>query len=107
MYLQLLAICFFPYVNAILADNDYDTIIRAKFDNNQGLEANPEFNAQFAIKPAESWYYKMGEVPSNWYGSDTYGWTSGTVGISLLLLIKFNYIRELSMLLLLLIFLVL
>ena len=70
----------FLYVNAFLSSDEYDTLIRAKFDNNLGLESAPEFNAQFVIKPAESWHYKMGEVPSNWFNSDTSGWTSGTAG---------------------------
>ena len=70
----------FLYLNAILDDNDYDTITRVRFDNNLGLSSSYTVPVVLAVKPAESWYYKMGEVPSNWFNSETSGWTSGTVG---------------------------
>ena len=71
----------YVYVNAILGGlTDYETIIRARFDNYLGLETSHSFNVQYAISPVSQWYYKMNEVPSNWYGSDTSGWATGSSG---------------------------
>ena len=71
----------YVYVNAILGGiTDYETIIRARFDNYLGLETSHSFNVQYAISPVSQWYYKMNEVPSNWYGSDTSGWATGSAG---------------------------
>ena len=70
----------FLYLNAVLDDDDYDTITRVRFDNYLGLDTTYTVPVTFSIKPMESWYYKMGEVPSNWYSSETSGWQSGTAG---------------------------
>ena len=68
------------YVNSVLETGDYETIIRIKHDINTGLDTTHTINVRYLVKPMESWFYKMGEVPSNWYGSDTSGWQSSTFG---------------------------
>ncbi len=70
----------FAYVRTVFEDGVYDIILRAKFDSNLGLPTSYTFYPQYNISPQESWYYKMGDVPSNWYNSETSGWTSGTAG---------------------------
>ena len=65
----------FLYINAILDDSHYDTLTRVRYDNNLGLASTSTFIADYPIKILDDWFYKMGEVPSNWYSSDTSGWT--------------------------------
>ncbi len=70
----------FLYVNAMLSGDEYETILRAKYDINLGLSNTYTFNAQFAVAPQTPWYYKMGEVPSNWVSSDVSGWQQASAG---------------------------
>ena len=68
------------YVNTMLGTNEWDTLLRARFDNHLGLDASYFVSVNYPIHPSENWYYKMGEVPENWYSSDTSAWTEGTPG---------------------------
>ena len=69
------------YINAILDGfNDYETIIRARHDSNLGLPASYTFDVDYAIDPYSTWSYKMGEVPTNWYNSETSGWSTASHG---------------------------
>ena len=64
------------YVEALLAGrNDYEVIIRAKYDSNIGLPTSYAFNAEYAVKGYQNWSYKMGTVPDNWYNTDMSGWS--------------------------------
>ena len=68
------------YVNTLLGVNEWDTLLRARYNNYLGLETSYFVSINYPIRPAESWFYKMGEVPDNWYSSDTSSWSEATPG---------------------------
>ena len=70
----------FLYVNAVLFADEYETVARIRYDAYQGLDADRIVNVQWAVAPHGQWFYKMGEVPANWYNSDTAGWNMGAIG---------------------------
>ena len=68
----------FLYVNALLFDNEAETILRLRYDSNVGFSDSRTFSTQYTIPTYSNWYYKHGEVPSNWYSStSTQGWSEG------------------------------
>ena len=67
------------YVYAVLADNEEDLILKARFDNYQHND-NTYWLRRESITISEQWYYKMGDVPANWYDDNTSGWTQGNKG---------------------------
>ena len=68
----------FLYVRSLLSSDDMETILRIRYDSNIGFPSTRTFNAQYAIETGTNWYYKHGEVPSDWYSStSTDGWTEG------------------------------
>ena len=54
----------FLYVNAMLLNNEYDTIVRAKMDNKLGLSADRIVDEQWSVSPQSQWFYKMNDVPA-------------------------------------------
>ena len=70
----------FLYVFAYLGYGEYDTIVRVRYDEYLDLNPNPIINIHYSIKPKESWFFKMGDVPNNWYDNNTSGWTSSGFG---------------------------
>ena len=68
------------YVQSVLDHDQTETLLRARYDNLLGLSSSFFVSINYPIHPVENWYYKMGEVPSNWYSSDTSGWTEGKKG---------------------------
>ena len=70
----------FLYVRAMLSGDEYETIARIRYDVNQGLAQDRVINAQWSVTPHAQWFYKMSEVPANWYNSDTSGWSTASVG---------------------------
>ena len=70
----------FLYVRAMLSGDEYETIARIRYDVNQGLAQDRVINAQWSVTPHAQWFYKMSEVPANWFGSDTSGWSTGSMG---------------------------
>ena len=68
------------YVNTMLGTNEWDTLLRARYDNNLGLAATYYVSVNYPIHPSESWFYKMGEVPENWFSADTSSWSEATPG---------------------------
>ena len=68
----------FLYVNAMLSGDEYETIARLRYDMNQGLPEDRNFNAQWAVGPSQSWQYKMGDVPANWQTEA--GWQTASMG---------------------------
>ena len=70
----------FLYVRAVLFEDEYETIARLHYDANQGLAEDRVINAQWSVAPHAQWFYKMNEVPANWFGSDTSGWNTGAMG---------------------------
>ena len=69
------------YINAVLDEEAKETLLRVRFDNNLGLSPTYFFNINFPIKNSEEWhYYRNGDVPTDWYLSDTSGWLTGSKG---------------------------
>ena len=44
------------------------------------IKSNTLINPAFSITESEQWYYKMGEVPANWYNTETNGWQQASLG---------------------------
>ena len=63
------------YVNSYLDSDNYETIARVRYDSYLGLSSSYTFNAKYAIAPESSWYVRNGEIPSDWTGAATSGWT--------------------------------
>ena len=70
----------FLYVRAMLSGDEYETVARIRYDVNLGLAEDRVINAQWSVTPHAQWFYKMSEVPANWFGSDTSGWSTGSMG---------------------------
>ena len=70
----------FLYVRAMLSADEYDTVLRAKYDATLGLPSTYTFNTLFSVPPHDSWSYTMGSIPSSWTGSDVSGWSTGSMG---------------------------
>ena len=68
------------YVNAMLTVDEYETIVRMRYDAYLGTPVDFVMNAQWSVGNHAQWFYKMGEVPANWYNSDTSGWSTANVG---------------------------
>ena len=68
------------YVKSVLDRDQTETLLRARYDNLLGLSSSFFVSINYPIHPVENWYYKMGEVPSNWYSSETSGWAEGKKG---------------------------
>ena len=68
------------YVRAVLTGDEYETVLRAHYDAYQGLPTARSFNAQWSVTPRDQWFYKMNEVPANWFGAETAGWSTGSMG---------------------------
>ena len=67
------------YVYAVLADGEEDMILKARFDAYQHNE-NTYWLRREEITISEQWYYKMGDVPANWYDDNTSGWQQANKG---------------------------
>ena len=68
------------YVNTLLGSNEWDTLLRARYNNYLGLETSYFVSINYPIHPSDNWFYKTGEVPENWYSADTSGWTEASSG---------------------------
>ena len=68
----------FLYINAVLDGDEHETIVRLRYDMNQGLPEDRNINAQWAVGPSQSWQYKMGDVPANWQTEA--GWQTASMG---------------------------
>ena len=70
----------FLYLKALLNGGEYETIARIRYSEKQGFPTSYKVNVKWSVAPHSQWFYKMGEVPANWYGLDTAGWTTGSMG---------------------------
>lgn len=67
------------YVQAMLDSTTMETLLRARYDNNLGIEPSFYVHVGLPVKTYEQWYYRnQGDVPSNWYDSNTSGWSTGS-----------------------------
>ena len=68
------------YVDAMLSNSDWNQIARIYYDSLSGLAESYEINTQWSVAPYSEWFYKMSEVPADWYDADTEGWNTGSMG---------------------------
>ena len=68
------------YVDAMLSNSDWNQIARIYYDSLSGLAESYEINTQWSVAPYSEWFYKMSEVPADWYDADTEGWSTGSMG---------------------------
>ena len=67
------------YVQAMLDSVTTETLLRARFDNNLGIEPSFFVHVSLPVDTYEQWYYRnQGDVPENWYDSNTSGWSTGS-----------------------------
>ena len=69
----------FMYMRAMLSGDEYDTIARIRYDASLGLSESHMINAKWSVAPHAQWFYKMGDVPANWFNGDTSGWSTGSM----------------------------
>ena len=67
------------YVDAMLSNRDWNQIARIYYDSLSGLAESYEINTQWSVAPYSQWFYKMSEVPADWYDADTEGWSTGSM----------------------------
>ena len=70
----------FLYIRGSLFSDEYETITRVRYNALMGIPESYVFNAQWAVAPQSQWFYKMSDVPVNWYSSDTTGWGTASMG---------------------------
>ncbi|KAK8797451.1 hypothetical protein WA171_004333, partial [Blastocystis sp. BT1] len=63
----------------LLPDGEQEMVLKGKYDANQG-NTHIHYVRRPSINHSEQWYYKMGEVPTNWFGDDTSGWSQAARG---------------------------
>ena len=67
------------YVYAMIDANEYEMLTRTRYDSLEALEAG-YFSTTYPVPFRAQWFYKMNEVPANWYNSETAGWAESTMG---------------------------
>ena len=67
------------YADVLYSPTEREVIFRSRYDGKLGI-STASFSTKYPILPASQWFYKMNEVPANWFGSETAGWTQSTMG---------------------------
>ena len=67
------------YMYSLLPDGEEEMVLKGRYDANQNNEST-SYLRRPVINHSEQWYYKMGEVPTNWHSSETSGWSQGSRG---------------------------
>ncbi|KAK8802892.1 hypothetical protein WA171_006563 [Blastocystis sp. BT1] len=67
------------YMYALLPGGEEEMVLKGRYDANQG-NIHHHYVRRPSINHSEQWYYKMGEVPTNWFGDDTSGWSQAARG---------------------------
>ena len=70
----------FLYVYNCIDGTEYETVARMRYDKYFTFNATRVVNTDYAAASREQWFYKMGEVPANWYDENMSGWASGELG---------------------------
>ena len=67
------------YIYELLPEGEEELLVKMRYDS---LQANDMtyYLRRHAISPMQQWYYKMGEVPANWYNESVEGWSQGIRG---------------------------
>ena len=69
----------YVYLYSLLPEGKEEMLLRARFDNNQKNDV-VYYLRRHIIKDSEQWFYKMDDVPANWYDSSTDGWAQASLG---------------------------
>ena len=67
-------------VSTRFTGEEKETHARIRFDSYLGLPNEEIIYPLYTIKAQQAWYYKMGEVPSDWTSSSMNNWNEGTYG---------------------------
>ncbi|KAK8790590.1 hypothetical protein WA171_002112 [Blastocystis sp. BT1] len=67
------------FMYAMLPDGEQEMVVKGRYDSYQG-NIHTHYLRRPSINHSEQWYYKMGEVPTNWFGDDTSGWSQAARG---------------------------
>ena len=67
------------YLYAMLPDGEEEMVVKGRYDADQH-NVHHHYVRRPSINHSEQWYYKMGEVPTNWFGDDTSGWSQAARG---------------------------
>ncbi|KAK8800128.1 hypothetical protein WA171_004763 [Blastocystis sp. BT1] len=67
------------YMYYMLPEGEQEMVVKGRYDGYQGNVHNV-YVRRPSINHSEQWYYKMGEVPANWFGDDTSGWSQAARG---------------------------
>ncbi|KAK8801587.1 hypothetical protein WA171_004727 [Blastocystis sp. BT1] len=67
------------FMYALLPDGEQEMVVKGRYDSYQG-NIHTHYLRRPSINHSEQWYYKMGEVPNNWFGDDTSGWSQAARG---------------------------
>ena len=70
----------FLYLRAILYGEEYDTVLRMRYDREMGYRSLTGFRTKWSIAPQSQWFYKVGQVPAEWTNESTAGWESSVMG---------------------------
>ena len=63
-------------VFAVLADGEEELMLKTRFDAQQGNDAT-FYLRRPSVGIKEQWFYRMGDIPSDWFNEDTSGWSVG------------------------------
>ena len=67
------------YLYYLLPDGEEEMVLKGRYDDYQN-NVHHHYVRRPSINHSEQWYYKMGEVPTNWFGDDTSGWSQAARG---------------------------
>ncbi|KAK8797650.1 hypothetical protein WA171_005182 [Blastocystis sp. BT1] len=67
------------YMYVLLPDGEEEMVLKGRYDADQ-KNVHHHYVRCPSINHSEQWYYKMGEVPTNWFGDDTSGWSQAARG---------------------------
>jgi len=67
------------YLYAMLGDENDELIMKIRYDALNGNE-HTQYLRRHTINIGEQWYYKMEELPANWFDDNTSGWSQSAKG---------------------------
>ncbi|KAK8808957.1 hypothetical protein WA171_001086 [Blastocystis sp. BT1] len=67
------------YLYHMLPDGEEEMVLKGRYDTGN-VNIHHHYLRRPSINHSEQWYYKMGEVPTNWFGDDTSGWSQAARG---------------------------
>ena len=67
------------YIYELLPEGEEELLAKMRYDS---LQANDMtyYLRRHEVSPMQQWYYKMGDVPANWFGESVEGWSQGVRG---------------------------